>query len=274
MKRVLRYPGGKWNIAARIVDLIPKHHSYVEPFFGSGAVLFNKAPSDIETVNDLDSDVVNLFRCIQKDPERLAWLLMTTPFSREIYDSQFTGCMKGQEDPCMGAAGFLVRCWQGHGFRTAGGKVGWKNDVVGRERAYALRDWCRLPGWVIEIVGRLRMVQIENRPALEVIRRFNYKNVLIYLDPPYVLQTRHGKQYRCEMEDKEHEELLDVLLSHKGFVVISGYDTDVYNSRLAGWNKYVTVSYSQTCSKKKEVLWMNYDPPGRQLGFEDIEGWG
>ena len=150
MKKILKYPGSKWNIAARIVDLMPRHHSYVEPFFGSGAVLFNKAPSDIETVNDLDSDVVNLFRCIQEDPERLAWLLMTTPFSREVYDSQFTGCMEGQEDPYMGAAGFLVRCWQGHGFRTAGGKVGWKNDIVSREKAYALRDWCRLPGWVID----------------------------------------------------------------------------------------------------------------------------
>jgi len=91
MKKALRYPGSKWNIAARIVEFIPKHHSYVEPFFGSGAVFFNKAPSDIETVNDLDSDVTNLFQCIQKDPERLAWLLATTPFSREVYDSQFTG---------------------------------------------------------------------------------------------------------------------------------------------------------------------------------------
>ena len=88
MRTVLKYPGSKWNIAGQLVNLIPEHHSYVEPFFGSGAVLFNKQLSAIETVNDLDSNVVNLFRCIQVDPERLARMVMTTPFSREIYDSQ------------------------------------------------------------------------------------------------------------------------------------------------------------------------------------------
>lgn len=265
MKRVLRYPGGKWNIAARIVDLIPKHHSYVEPFFGSGAVLFNKAPSDIETVNDLDSDVVNLFRCIHKDPERLAWLLMTTPFSREIYDSQFTGCMKGQEDPCMGAAGFLVRCWQGHGFRTAGGKVGWKNDVVGRERAYALRDWCRLPGWVIEIVGRLRMVQIENRPALEVIKRFDHPGVFQYWDPPYLLGTRNRKQYKHEMSDGDHEELLRAAIASSAKIMISGYESEMYNGYLQGWHKKYFKSCAEQGRPRTEVLWMNY-----RIGQMDI----
>lgn len=74
-KKVLNYPGSKWNIARQLVNLIPEHHSYIELFFGSGAVLFNKPPSDIETVNDLDSDVTNLFQCIQKDSERLARLV-------------------------------------------------------------------------------------------------------------------------------------------------------------------------------------------------------
>lgn len=82
MRTVLKYPGSKWNIAGQLVNMIPTHHSYVEPYFGSGAVLFNKPISDIETVNDLDSDVTNLFRCIQKDSERLARMVMTTPFSR------------------------------------------------------------------------------------------------------------------------------------------------------------------------------------------------
>ena len=89
MKSVLKYPGSKWNIADDIVKLIPKHHSYVEPFFGSGAVLFRKEPSAIETINDMDLEVVNLFRCIQTDSERLARTVMTTPFSRAEYDEQF-----------------------------------------------------------------------------------------------------------------------------------------------------------------------------------------
>lgn len=83
MRTILKYPGSKWNIASKLVELIPEHHSYVEPFFGSGAVLFNKPVSDIETINDLDHDVVNLFRCIQEDAEHLSRMVMVTPFSRE-----------------------------------------------------------------------------------------------------------------------------------------------------------------------------------------------
>ena len=77
----------------------------------------------------------------------------------------------------------------------------------------------------MQAAKRLRGVQIENRPAIELIKRFNFGNVLIYCDPPYMLETGHGKQYRCEMDNKEHEELLEVLLQHKGPAMISGYDT-------------------------------------------------
>lgn len=135
MRNVLKYPGSKWNIARQIVSLIPEHHSYVEPYFGSGAVLFNKPVSAIETINDLDSDVINLFRCIRKDSERLARLIMTTPFSRQEYDSQFEESERALYiSDFERAAGFLIRCWQGHGYRTNGYKVGWKNDVQGREK--------------------------------------------------------------------------------------------------------------------------------------------
>ena len=87
-----------------------------------------------------------------------------------------------------------------------------------------------------------------------------------------MLKTRHGKQYRCEMDDNDHEILLRLLLQHKGPVLISGYDTELYDNMLAGWNRYETTAYSQVCSKKRELLWMNYDPPARQMNFDDYGG--
>ena len=156
MRTVLKYPGSKWNIAPRLVELIPEHHSYVEPFFGSGAVLFNKPVSDIETINDLDHDVVNLFRCIQEDAERLSRMVMTTPFSREKYEDTYkldVWELMMPDEPYHKALRFLIQCWQGHGFRTNGSKVGWKNDVQGRERAYALWNWYRLPEWIIDMAN-------------------------------------------------------------------------------------------------------------------------
>lgn len=259
MNRVLAYPGSKWNIANHLVDLIPEHHSYVEPFFGSGAVLFTKIPSAIETVNDLDSDVTNLFQCIREDAEHLARIVMLTPFSREEYDFQFKDNKKAEQtDPFIKAAEFLIRCWQGHGFRTNKYKVGWKNDVVGREKAYALWNWYRLPGWIINIAERLRMVQIENRPALEVIKRFDHPKVFQYWDPPYLLSTRNGKQYKYEMSDAEHEKMLLLALSSKAKIMISGYESKMYNYYLKEWHKAYFKSCAEYSNARTEVVWMNY----------------
>ena len=242
MNAIMKYPGSKWSIANWIISFFPDHHSYLEPFLGSGAVLFNKPRSNIETVNDLDGDVVNLFEWIRKDPERLAHEIYWTPYSRQIYDKAF---QMVPEDSLQKAVNFYIRLNMGQGFRTNGKKVGWKNDIQGRERAYAAVDWVTLPGRIIEAAERFRGVQIENRSAIELIEKFNYSNVLIYADPPYVLETRHGKQYRCEMDDKEQHDLLEVLLNHKGPVLLSGYDSDLYNDCLHGWYREETVCYSQ-----------------------------
>lgn len=257
MKAVFKYPGSKWSIANWIINFFPEHHSYLEPFLGSGAVLMNKPRSNIETVNDLDGDVVNLFEWIKKDPERLAREIYYTPYARQVYEEAFD---RIPQNGLYKAVNFYIRLNIGHGFRTNGEKVGWKNDVQGREKAYAAKDWCELPEKIIQVAERLRGVQIECKPAVELIPRFNYKNVLLYCDPPYVLDTRHGKQHKHEMEDNDHEELLSVLQNHKGPVLISGYESELYEHYLKGWHKEHTTCYSQVGTKKNEVLWMNFEP--------------
>lgn len=266
MKAIAKYPGSKWRIADWIIGKFPPHHSYLEPFFGSGAVLFNKPRSHIETVNDLDGNVVNLFECIRDYPEQLARAIYYTPYARSVYERVFS---EEPEGKIRKAVNFYIRLNMGHGFRTTGEKVGWKNDVQGRERSYASQDWCHLPDKVLMAAERLRGVQIENMPAVELIRRFNYDKVLIYCDPPYMLETRFGKQYRYEMDDADHAELLDVLLQHKGPVVISGYETDLYNTALRGWKKFHNVSRTMSGEAKKETIWTNYNPPiGQMTMFE------
>ena len=265
MKAILKYPGSKWSIANWIINFFPEHHSYLEPFFGSGAVLFNKPRSNIETVNDLDGNVVNLFEWIKKDPERLTKEIYYTPYARQVYEKAFD---RIPQNSLYKAVNFYIRCQMGHGFRTNGEKVGWKNDVQGRERAYAARDWAELPERIAQAAERLREVQIECRPAVELIQRFNYNNVLIYADPPYMLETRHGKQYREEMDDKAHKELLEVLKAHKGPVLISGYDSKLYDDMLQGWHREETTCYSQACSKKRAVLWLNFEPDKQMSLFD------
>ena len=240
MQAIVKYPGSKWSIADWIISFFPQHHSYLEPYFGSGAVLFNKSRSNIETVNDLDGNVVNLFEWIRKAPEKLAREIYYIPYARQVYEDAFKA---EPEDSFERAVNFYIRLNMGHGFRTNGEKVGWKNDVQGREKAYASQDWVNLPNKILQAAERLRGVQIENRPAVELMKRFNYPNVLVYLDPPYMLGTRHGKQYRCEMDDAGHEELLWTAKKHEGPVLISGYDSELYNRELKDWHREETTGY-------------------------------
>lgn len=107
----------------------------------------------------------------------------------------------------------------------------------------------------------MKDAQIECRPAVDVIRRFDFENVLIYCDPPYLLETRYGKQYRKEMTDRNHKELLDILLESRAKVILSGYESRLYNDALKGWHKEAMYSSTQNVQKKgKEVLWMNFEP--------------
>lgn len=270
MKPVLKYPGAKWRIADWIISHMPEHHTYLEPFFGSGAVLFSKPASRIEVVNDLDDDVVNLFRLIRDEPEKLARLVEATPYSRAEYDF----CFDNPDSPVPDerARRFLVKCWMGYGFRTNGTKVGWKNDVQGREKAYALSNWVRLPDWLLAATARLKEIQIENRPAVEVIERFKHPNVLIYADPPYVLETRTSKQYKCEMTDEDHIRLLDALKSHPGPVIISGYQSQLYNDLLRGWGIESIANTAEQGQPRTETIWLNHAAQASQIKMQEILG--
>ena len=262
MNRFMNYPGAKWRMAAKIVSMMPPHRSYVEPFFGSGAVLFNKAPSAIETVNDMDGDIVNFFTVLRKQPDRLAEAVMLTPYARDVFDDAHSNYGTDSFDR---AYRFAIRQAMGHGFKTYQ-KTGFKIDVCGREKSYALAMWNKMPQSIIEAANRLKGVQIENQPALDVIRKFNHENCLIYADPPYLLSTRRCKQYKCEMTEQDHLDLLEALKAHKGMVILSGYHSEMYDRELKGWAVVEQVSYNQNSDKRTEVLWCNFDLPQGLIG--------
>lgn len=130
--------------------------------------------------------------------------------------------------------------------------------MYGREASYAVRHWNRLPEELADIAARLRDVQIEHRPALELIKAFDHDNVLMYLDPPYVLSTRGRKMYRHEMSDQDHRELLMTIRIIRAKVMISGYDCGLYREYLGDWNKVQIPARTQNNLRRTETLWMNY----------------
>ena len=265
MQSLLNYPGAKWGMAKQIVSMMPHHRSYLEPFFGSGAVLFNKPLSAIETVNDIDGDIVNFFKVLKERASDLAEAIALTPYAREVFDDAHEN--RGT-DSFDRAYRFAIRLSMGHGFKTYR-KTGFKIDVYARERSYCVDSWNKMPYTLAQAALRLKQVQIENRPALELIRRFNYHNVLIYADPPYLMNTRCGKQYRCEMNEQDHLDLLSAVCDHKGFAMISGYPSEMYDRELRGWEKYQRKSYNQNADERTEVVWCNFP---LQMSLFDMMG--
>lgn len=199
---------------------------------------------------------------MKHDPEMLAYEVYYTPYSRSVFENSFS---ESEGSSLEKAVRFCVRLNMGYGYRTTNEKVGWKNDVQGREKAYASFSWKTFPDRILEAAERLRGVQIENRPAIELMERFNFSNVLIYLDPPYMPETRCGKIYQYEMSSEDHTALLETARAHKGPLLISGYESELYDQMLTGWHKETRMVYNQVCSAKKECLWMNFDPGAHQI---------
>ncbi len=263
MRCVLKYPGSKWSYTDWIVSQFPAHNVYLEPYFGSGACFFSKHPARYETVNDVDGLVVNFFRAVRDFPDQLARAINLTPFSRQEY-REIEENHAGEEIQLTGdcvedARRFAVRCFQGFGSKLAD-RCGWKNS---KQSAGPINPavWGNVPASVLAAAQRLKNAQIENADALELIRAYNADDCLIYADPPYLGETRNNKRiYRAEMMGEQaHVQLLEALLSHKGPVVLSGYDSDLYNNYLASWNKAERPGRANSGAERTEVLWMNFE---------------
>lgn len=251
---VLKWPGAKWRMAAALATSLPAHTTYLEPFFGSGAVLFAKPRALLETVNDLDSRVVNLFSVLRDRPEALARAIDLTPWAREEHRGADTDeCLTGE--PVEDARRFLVRSWQSHGADCKWRNSWRQSDATGRSQP--ARTWLTLPDRILGVVDRLRGVQIDSRPAVEIIARHAVAGCLIYADPPYPLSTRHRSYYRHEMTDADHLVLLDALDAHPGPVVLSGYACDLYDHRLAHWQRETSAAVAGNGVARTEVVWRN-----------------
>lgn len=257
MKRILNYPGSKWTLAETICDIMPEHTTYLEPFFGSGAVFFTKEKSKIETINDLNSRVINFFTVCRDKPAELIEKVKLTPVSREEHRLSLEVSADSVED----ARRFLILSWQSIGgaqkYRT-----GWRTniDTLGTK---IIREWSNLPDLILEVAMRLKEAQIENQDAIQLLKRYNRKDVFAYVDPPYLLSTRKGMYYQTELEDDRQPELLEILKNFEGKVMLSGYENDLYNYQLSDWWKLHFKSNAEAGEQRLETIWCNYEPSGQ-----------
>ena len=253
---VLRYHGGKWNLAPWIISHFPPHRIYVEPFGGAASVLLRKPRVYSEVYNDLYGEVVNLFRVLRNPAEarELIRLVTLTPYSRQEFEEAYIA----DGDPIEQARRTLVRSFLGFGaFSAAGGRTGFRTGFR-RSGTAAANDWRHYPLALAEAVERLRGVTVENRPAVDVIATYDDETALFYVDPPYPLSTRGTDAwYAHEMTDDDHRTLAAALHACAGMVVVSGYACELYDRELfADWTRIERSTHGDGARDRTEVLWI------------------
>ena len=256
--------GGKFSHLNWLLPLLPKCHHYCEPFAGSAAVLLNRPPSPVETYNDLDGEVCNFFRILRDRYEELTREIGLTSFSREEFGRACT--LDPDISPLERARRFYVRARQVRTGLAQTASIGrWANckNTSRAGMSGVVSRWLGGVSSLPDIAQRLLRVQIENRPAVDVIRLYDSLETLFYCDPPYVHATRgDAKAYGFEMTNEQHKELADTLNSLQGMVAFSNYDCqfldNLYPSRR--WFKHVAVPKTNHATKgtRVEVLWTNY----------------
>lgn len=262
---VLRWHGGKWKLAPWIIGHLPEHHIYVEPFGGAASVLIRKPPSYAEVYNDMDGDVVNLFRVLRSDAAKtLIAALRLTPFARE----EFELASSATDEPVERARRLIIRSFMGFGSNghNINRKTGFRANS-NRSGTTPSHDWANYPDALAALVGRLRGVTIENREASEVMAQHDGPETLHFLDPPYLPETRSirnkydlkyaGGMYAYEMTGEDHARLLEFILTLKGMVVICGYPSLLYDTLLAGWRRIERAAHADGARDRVEVLWIN-----------------
>lgn len=249
---IVRWHGGKWQLAPWIIEHFPAHRIYVEPFGGGGSVLMRKPRSYAEVYNDLDGEIVNLFRVVRDRGEDLRTLLEVTPFAR----TEFLESYEPSSDPLEQARRTVIRSFMGFGSNSHNKATGFRSNA-NRSGTTPAHDWKNYPDALARGIARLRGVCIENRDAIEVMTTHDGAETLHYVDPPYVPETRDkGSDYRHEMNQQQHRDLAAFLGTLKGAVVLSGYASALYDELFAGWQRVERRGFCDRARERTEVLWL------------------
>ncbi len=255
--------GGKFSHLEWLLPLLPESHHYCEPFAGSAAVLINKPPSPVETYNDVDGELVNFFRVLRDRPDEITRAIALTPFSREEFYRAIHGST-ARISKVERARRFYVRARQARTGLAQTATLGrWANCKTTSRSGMSgvISRWLGGVEGLAEIGERLARVQIENRPALDVIHLYDDTTTLFYCDPPYLHATRgDSRAYRFEMCEDEHIDLATTLNRMKGKAAVSGYRCDLMDRLYKGWRRFDAPSKFAHSIKemRQESLWMNY----------------
>jgi DNA adenine methylase len=256
-------------LAPWIISHFAPHQVYVEPYGGGASVLLRKPPCYAEVYNDIDDDVVGLFRVLQDadKAQQLLHALRLTPFAR----SEFALSYQPIDEPIEAARRLIIRSFMGYGSdgHNSARPTGFRANS-NRSGTTPAHDWTNYPNALQIVVERFKPfaanghgVIIENRDAKTVMAQHDGPRTLHYVDPPYIFETRSGarntakKNYRHELTNNDHSELLEFICTLKGMVILSGYPHSMYDASLVGWHRVDRAAFADGAKKRTECLWLN-----------------
>ena len=257
------YYGAKQKIASRIIKMMPPHYAWVEAFCGSSAITFAKTQAPIEVINDKNGEIVNLFEQLRNNCDGLCQAITLTPYAREEFLK--VRLPKKRLSRVERARRFLVTSMMTvNGTQNSRCGFSFSSSYVRQGAEARVSRWNNLPERLAKVAERLRHVRIENRDARELLAMFLKRPAtLVYLDPPYFTKREH--EYVIDANERGfHEELLALCCKAKCMILLSGYDTPLYNEKLSekdGWERRIIETHTRDTSGKDyartEVLWLN-----------------
>lgn len=259
---VLRYHGGKWNLAKWIISHFPKHRIYTEVFGGGASVLMQKPRSYAEVYNERDAEIVNVF-AVLRVPElaiQLEKQLRLTPFARQEFLDSYNMCYLCVKAPilCVECARCtIIKSFMGFGSNSIQRLSGFRADN-NRAGTTPAHDWKNYADAIPTFCDRLQGIVIERRDALVVLKKHDREDALHYVDPPYLPDTRNpGQDYRFELTADQHSGLAQLLRTLKGMVVLSGYNSELYCNLYRDWTRIDRPALADGARPRIESVWLN-----------------
>lgn len=260
---LIPYFGGKFSHLKFLlpnINNIP-HSIYVEPFCGSCAVFFNKQKCQTNIINDKCIELINFFKILKSNPRELNEVLYFTPYSREEFAN---ACFTNENDSEIERARkFFVRARQSRSGLATNAKPGqWSYTKVSvrSHMAHVIARYLSSINKLESISLLLENTVISDLDALEVINKYDSRDTLYYLDPPYLAESRKSyNDYLHEYSYENHKQLLNTIKNIKGKVVISSYDNELYRDELRDWevkSSIRTTTANNTGEKRKELIWI------------------
>jgi DNA adenine methylase len=272
----LKWYGGKHYLAGWIISQFPDHRIYLEPFGGGASVLLNKPIAEVETYNDIDLRLTRFFRVLRDYGDEFVKRVSLIPYSQIEFDAA-SEYQLGASDIEKAITDFVRwrQSFAGKGqswsYTTSRARGGMAGDV---------NAWWTAIEALPHVIDRIRRVQIICQSAFEAIPRFDHEDALIYCDPPYVHASRSRQStsvYHTEMNDDEHRKLAALLAKCKGAVVLSGYESPLYDELYQGWKKVSRTIANHAAggdqkSRETECLWIKDARPSKRQNEQRLDG--